>query len=104
MSSVTIMINGRGYRVGCADGQERRVQELAAMLDQRVEQVARREGQVGETRLLLLASLMLADELAEAQERPDNPRSSPFDANDMAQSLEILSRRIETIAARLEHP
>ena len=67
MAEVQVRVNGRVYAVGCADGQEQHVQELAAVLDQQVAHVAREVGQLGESRLLLLGALLLADELAEAR-------------------------------------
>ena len=50
MSQVTIEVNGRPYVVGCEDGQERRLTELAAQLDAQVRQVAMDVGPLGETR------------------------------------------------------
>lgn len=69
MAEVQVRVNGRLYTVGCEDGQEKHVAELAALFDQQVEQVARQVGQLGDTRLFLLGALLLADELAEARSR-----------------------------------
>lgn len=65
MAQVTIEVNGRPYVVGCEDGQERRLAELAANVDAQVRQVARDVGPLGETRLMLMGALVMADDIAE---------------------------------------
>ena len=65
MAQVTIEVNGRPYVVGCEDGQERRLTELAATLDAQVRQVAQDVGPLGETRLILMGALVMADEIVE---------------------------------------
>ena len=67
MSQVTVTINGRQFRMACEDGQESHLQELAADFDQRVERMRRNFGEIGDTRLTMMAALMVADELAEAR-------------------------------------
>ena len=69
MAQVTIDVNGRPYQVGCEDGQEAHLRDLAAVIDRQVRQVAEDVGQLGETRLLLMSALLMADELAEARTR-----------------------------------
>jgi len=53
--------------MACEDGQESHLQELAADFDQRVERMRRNFGEIGDTRLTMMAALMVADELAEAR-------------------------------------
>ena len=65
MAQVTIKVNGHDYVVGCEDGQERRLAELAASVDAQVRQVARDVGALGETRLMLMGALVMADDIAE---------------------------------------
>ena len=65
MSEVSIEVNGRPYLVGCENGQERRLAELARTLDGHVRQVARDVGSLGETRLILMGALVMADEISE---------------------------------------
>ena len=69
MAQVNIEVNGRTYQVGCEDGQEGHLTELAAIIDAQVRQVSAEVGQLGETRLMLMSALMMADELAEARQR-----------------------------------
>ncbi len=67
MSKVTISLNGRPFTIGCEDGQQAYLRELAGHLDSHVRGLAERVGQIGDLRLLLMAALIVADELKEAQ-------------------------------------
>ena len=108
MATVTIDINGRPYQVGCADGQEERVRILARQFDAHVRSVAGDVGQVGDLRLFLMASLILADELHEARQQLESgspaPASSgpvkgapPPSADGVAEALNAVAARIEKI-------
>jgi len=65
MGQITVGVNGRSYTVGCDNGQEDHVSELAAYLDHHITELKEAMGSVGDTRLMLLAGLMVADELSE---------------------------------------
>src|SRR5438309_6250151 len=69
MAQVTLDVNGRPYAVGCQDGQEPHLMELARLFDRQVRQVGQDMGQLGDTRLFLMGALLLADELADARNR-----------------------------------
>ena len=69
MAQISIEVNGRPYAVGCEDGQEAHLIELAKMFDHQVRQVSQDMGQLGDTRLFLMGALLLADELADARLR-----------------------------------
>ena len=71
MSKVTISINGRAFTIGCEDGQQAYLRDLAGMIDRHVGDLAERVGQIGDVRLLLMAALIVADELREHQGRAD---------------------------------
>ena len=62
MAQVTLRVNGYNYLVGCEDGQERHLEAMAETIQRRIDSV-KAIGQHGEARLLLLASLLLADDL-----------------------------------------
>lgn len=108
MAQVTITINGRNYPVACNAGEEARIGELARYVDEKVRGFAKEFGGAGEARLLLLTALVLADELADAQEPGSAPRRSGNGAataeGKLAAGIEHLAQRIEAIAARLETP
>ncbi|MEJ2410305.1 MAG: cell division protein ZapA [Novosphingobium sp.] len=63
MSNVTLSIGGRSFTVACADGEEAHVGHLGALIDAKVS-AAGATGQ-NETRMLLYAALLLADEVHE---------------------------------------
>ena len=66
MAHVTVTINGRQFRMACEDGQESHLMRLAEDLDQRIENLRGKFGEIGDTRLTVMAALTVADELAEA--------------------------------------
>jgi cell division protein ZapA len=66
MAQVTATIAGRQYRLACEDGQEEHLQLLAKDLDERIEELRKKFGEIGDTRLTVMAALMVADELSEA--------------------------------------
>ncbi len=105
MAQIAVTINGRSYPVACNEGEEQRIGELARYVDDKVKGFARELGQIGEARLLVLAALVLADELADAQADQASPRAGNGVAADhgkFASGVENLARRIEAIAAKLE--
>jgi cell division protein ZapA len=69
MSQVSIRINGRSYEVNCENGQEHHVQRLAMSLAGKVSELVKQVGQVGDARLLVMAGLLVADELVDAELR-----------------------------------
>jgi len=104
MAQVTVTINGRAFDIACDDGQEQRVLELSREIDRRVTELARTVGQVGDQRLLLMAGLLIADELAEMRERMSRleaERAAVDGEAELARRVEQLATRVEAIAARL---
>ncbi len=116
MGQVTVTINGRGYTVGCDGGQEDHVTELAAYLDHHISQLNETMGSVGDMRLMLLAGLMVADELSETVARLEeleaeveglrngqqalSEHSNGFEAQ-AVEVIDGIAARIEDIAQRL---
>lgn len=94
MSDVTLTIGGRSYRVACADGEEAHIRRLGGMIEEKLAAMGGIEGQA-ESRVLLFAALLLADEVFEAKQ----PKG---DGADFAPHLETLAARLENIAAHLE--
>ena len=75
MGQVTVPVNGRSFTVSCEDGQETRIRRLAQYVDAKVGEFVADVGQVGEARLLLLAALVIADELSDANDALEQERS-----------------------------
>jgi cell division protein ZapA len=69
MAQVIATIAGRQFRLACEDGQEDHLQALANDIDQRVIDLRRKFGEIGDTRLTVMAALMLEDELVEATQK-----------------------------------
>jgi cell division protein ZapA len=65
MSQVSVTINGRQFRMACEDGQEDHLTELARQLDSRIAGLRSKFGEIGDTRLTVMAALTIADELGE---------------------------------------
>jgi cell division protein ZapA len=63
MGQIDVTLNGRAYRLECGDGEEAHLIELAEYLGTHVEAMRRKFGQVGDDRLILMASLVVADEI-----------------------------------------
>lgn len=69
MGTATVTLNGRTYRLGCGDGEEARLKELSDYVAAKVDGLSAAVGQVGNDRLLVMAALIIADELFETRER-----------------------------------
>ena len=69
MAQVNVTIGGRVYRMACDDGQEDHLMRLARDLDQKFAQLREAFGEIGDTRLAVMAAIMVADELSEARRR-----------------------------------
>ena len=115
MGQVLVKVNGREFPLSCADGQEPRIRRLAQYVDAKVGEFTKGVGQVGEARLILLAALVIADELSDAndalQQERNRSRSSCGGGGDTsaavqgaASGLRGMAERIESIAARIESP
>jgi cell division protein ZapA len=107
MGEVVVKINGRDFPLTCADGQEPRTRRLAQYVDGKIAEFSKSLGQIGESRLLLLAALVIADELSDTGEalqqernRPPAPEIPAADA--VASGIRDIAERIESIAARIE--
>ena len=112
MAQVTVKINGYTYTVGCEDGQEEHLNAMSAQVESRVESIKALGSQSGEARLLVLASLLMADEIHDLRAEIETARaaaSRPAPAvgkvdPELSRKLGRLAIRAEQIAADLEHP
>ncbi|MBR0683681.1 cell division protein ZapA [Roseomonas eburnea] len=112
MAQVTVRVGGYSHPVACQDGQERHLTNMAAEVDKRIGALKAMGMQFGETRMLLLAALQLADEASDLQSENDSlkaggavaaPRpAAPVPDFALAERLNRLAEAIEGIAAALE--
>lgn len=113
MAQVTVKINGYAYNVGCEDGQEQHLQEMAQQVEGRIDSVkSLGGGPSGEGRLLVLAALLMADELHDLHIELSNLRQASGSEPPSAQAMEKtdtkrlnrIARKAEEIAAGLDQP
>ena len=102
MAQVSLQINGYGYILGCADGEEEHLRALAVDLDRRIDEIKASTGPSGEARLLLMAALVLSDELHDLREqaRPadGDTAAAPKPDAKSGRRLRGLAKRAEAIA------
>lgn len=110
MAEITISINGRPYDIACDNGQERRVADLAAYIDQRIQRVARGAGAENEAHLFVLAMLTLTDELFDARDQAQAQAApaaqadggiSKVEEQALARALASIAKKIEGLSSRL---
>ncbi|MFC0244121.1 cell division protein ZapA [Falsochrobactrum ovis] len=116
MATVTVIIDGKSYRMACDEGQEEHLASLAARLDQYVTHLKSSFGEIGDLRLTVMAGIMIIDELNEAHKRIKNLESevetlrrsrdeavTSADRNDamVTDMLSEVALRIEQAAARI---
>jgi len=116
MAQVSVSINGRQFRMACEDGQEGHLMNLARELDVRIERLRAKFGEIGDTRLTVMAALTIADELGEMGARiqrledelmaVQEAQVAVTDRNKIAQAsvaaaLTAAAERIESITKKL---
>jgi len=106
MAQVSVTIDGRKYRLACNEGEERRLESLAGVIDDRIGELRASFGEIGDQRLVVMAALTIADGLAEARDEAAaaHERAKAAEARNaaLAASLDELSGRLEFLAAQLE--
>ena len=97
MAQVDITVNNQNFLIACEDGQEDRLMDLSKIVDDKVGELVAQVGQVGQTRLLVMAALVIADELVDLRE---TVKLTPVQNSDhkAVACIEELSKRIEKIA------
>ena len=112
MPLVNVMVNNRAYTIACDEGEEEHLKALAAHVDAKAREVLGSVGQVGDARMLLMAALLIADEhhdlagrsgsVTEGEKQSLHLRAEQAEKA-AADALEIASKKLEDIAARLAH-
>ncbi len=112
MAEVDIVVAGRTYRLACDDGQEGRLAAVGAAIDAQARGIASQLGVIGEARLMLMTAVMMADQLADAQDaakaaRAEAMRPAPAQAPegpDAGAALVGAVSRLEDLLAAHERP
>ena len=104
MPQVDVLINGRRYQIACDKGQEEHLSQLAEYVDKRVQGLVGSVGQVGDARLLVMTSLLLADELSDAYStlQKDEDAGSSTRGMTVDECEEALASTLESMASRIE--
>ena len=110
MGQVSVTLNGRTYRLKCGEGEENHLIALAEYLGSHVDTMKRKFGQVGDDRLILMASLLVTDELWELRRQMQELKSSLAEArcdrsvaDESVKSVQVdLAQRVSSVADRLE--
>ncbi|PPR77668.1 MAG: hypothetical protein CFH01_01415 [Alphaproteobacteria bacterium MarineAlpha2_Bin1] len=100
MAIVDIEVNGRSYQIACDDGQEDHLRELSIKINEMVKNLVSSMGQVGDARLILMAALLLADEVSDIEEKNSSVVTSKLSIQ-ATQSYNIATKRILDVAAKL---
>lgn len=116
MPHVMVTVNNRSYTVACGEGEEQHLLDLAGFVDKQVQGLVKEVGQVGENRLLLMAALLISDQLSDLYGRVEDMRNemgrmkgertgtdtrAQYAESKVLEVLEKASARIEAIAERM---
>jgi cell division protein ZapA len=116
MPDLEVMIGGKGFQVSCQPGEEHFLRSAAAMLDAEATPLIAQLGRLPESRMLLMAGLMLADKtaavedelralrarIAELEDRPVTVRDVAVIPPQVIETLAEIAARAEAMAARVE--
>jgi cell division protein ZapA len=105
MAQVSVTIDNRKYRLACNEGEEQRLEQLAAMLDGKIAELRTAFGEIGDQRLVVMAALTIADSLAEARDEleaeRERARAALARSEAAAASIDAVGARLEALAERL---
>lgn len=99
MALVTFKIAGRPYKISCAPGQEQKIEQLAAFVDDKANGLLGSIGFIPEGQLLAMVSVLMAEELF--RERAREKAADPHEAEQAIQVIDDLSTRICELAEKL---
>ena len=98
MAEVELFIAGRPYKVACRNGEEETLRQAGALVDAKSREALSGLGTLSESRQLLFAALLLADQIIDGREFevPTGPD------DDLVQRTHGIAERLESLADRLE--
>lgn len=107
MGMVEVTVNGRRQQVQCGDGEEQRLKRLAQYVDQCSTRLLQQHGQLPDSKVLLLTSLLIADELDDALTEVKRMRAALADTakrgeDESALAVQRVAERLERLAVALE--
>ncbi len=75
MANVNIKFNGKEFLLSCEDGQEEHLEELSLHLNNRFDNLKKSLGNIGENKLLLIASISVMDEYFETRKKIEEQKN-----------------------------
>ena len=116
MEQVNVTISGKSYRMACEDGQEEHLAVMADRVNESIEQLRARFGEIGDQRLTVMAAITLADLNAEVERKLQQLRAEVAGLEEaraavverqagveaeIAEAIDAMASRIEAVAARI---
>ena len=106
MPQVSIQIANRTYELACGDGEQERVQQLAAYVDEKIGDLRKQMPGAPEVKLLVFAALLLADESHEARGLAKAAETARASATDNAETLataleDLITSRVDKMSKKV---
>ena len=104
MGKVNIQIHNRSYPMECDDGQETHIENMASEIDIKIRDVAKSVGNIGDIRLMVMTSILMADEIHELKKQnKELTQKIKFKPKNDAQNYEeVFATAIEKVAKKIE--
>jgi len=110
MAELNIKVNGRNYAIACDDGQEGRVAQLGAYVDEKLAAIKAAGAGTNDAHLLVLTAIVMADEVFDLKDNSANTNAAPLDGlkisetdeKDIVDALDLMAERINSIAGNLK--
>jgi cell division protein ZapA len=98
MAQVDLLIAGRSYQIACREGEEENLKAAARLVDAKSREALSGLGTLSESRQLLFAALLLADQLVEGRVEAAPAPADPA----VGQRVAAIADRLEALADSLE--
>ena len=98
MAEVELSIAGRPYKVACRNGEEETLRAAGALVDAKSREALAGLGTLSESRQLLFAALLLADQIIDGREVEIPSGPDP----ELVERTQLLAERLESLASQLE--
>jgi cell division protein ZapA len=90
MANVNIKFNGKEFLLSCENGQEEHLEELSLHLNNRFDNLKKSLGNIGENKLLLIASISVMDEYFETRKKIEEQKNQINKITDKFKELRSL--------------
>ena len=90
MANVNIKFNGKEFLLSCDDGQEEHLEELAEHFNTKFLNLKSELGNIGENKLLLIASIKVMDEYFETKKKIEEKKEELNDLSNKFKELKSL--------------